>query len=678
MGRRSLAMSKLTDIRQLPLNTLGFALGMTPARARLLILALAAVVSGALMLMLGSPLATLEQRLGALGWTLSPNTAPEQRITLVTIDEKSLAAVGPWPWPREQLARLVNAIDQAGAQLQLHDIVYPEAKPGDAVLLAALQSAQGAVIAQLPDLQSAQATRAGVMTHPLSGISCNAAPGGLQLGNTGNFLAPVAAFAAIPKGHITPIIAADGSTLKTPAVVCVDGSPYPALALTAFLQASNDSPWQATIQPGSSLFDPDYVLQLEAYPGLDIPLDSDGNLRISYANAPSAYRAVSAIDVINGSTDLSLLEDAWVIVGGTAFGMGDVMPTPYNGASHGVELQARLLGSLLDVDMPYTPRVSSWLLGSLSLLFALLLYVLAAVRERWAAYGLPIAAVLLPLAALSLHIQLLSSFNLWLGWLFPAIYGVLAASLLLLLEQGRVRVERSRVFGNLNSYLPDEIAKEIAYSLPSSSINASRCDATLLSADLRNFSAFGEARPPEESAAVLHFFFTRATEIVERHGGRVHEFKGDSLLAVWDGHHREAAEQSLKAAQAMQSSLHHSLMPEHSAPGLEPLALGVGIEQGPVLIGSIGPAHRRSHVLLGDTVTITLRIQEMTAELAQPILLGECVARQLADLQLESQGSYLLSGLKTPHILFAPAPIAGTSRQDRQTPPDLMLVTGGH
>lgn len=648
---------------------------MTAGRARLLILALAAVVSGGLMLMLSSPLATLEQRLGALGWTLSPNTAPEQRITLVTIDEQSLAAIGPWPWPREQMARLVNTIDQAGAQLQLHDIVYPEARTGDAVLLAALQSAQGAVIAQLPDLQSGQATRAGVMTHALSGISCDAAPAGVQLGNTTTFLAPVAAFAAIPKGHITPIIAADGSTLKTPAVVCVDGSPYPALALTAFLQASS-TPWQATIQPGSSLLDPAFVLQLQAYPGLDIPLDRDGNLRISYANAPSAYRAVSAIDVINGSADSSLLRDAWVVVGGTAFGMSDVVPTPYNGATHGVELQARLLGSLLDVDMPYTPRTSSGLLGLLSLIFAASLYALAAVRERWAAYGLPVAAVLLPLAALSLHIQLLSSFNLWLGWLFPALYGVFAASLLLLLEQGRVRVERSRVFGNLNSYLPDEIAREIAYSLPSSSINASRCDATLLSADLRNFSAFGEARPPEESAAVLHFFFTRATEIVERHGGRVHEFKGDSLLAVWDGHHREAAEQSLKAAQAMQSGLHHSLMPEHSAPGLEPLALGVGIEQGPVLIGSIGPAHRRSHVLLGDTVGITLRIQEMTAELAQPILLGECVARQLADLELESQGSYLLSGLKTPHVLFAPA--ENVSRQDLQTPPDLKLVTGRH
>jgi class 3 adenylate cyclase len=236
------------------------------------------------------------------------------------------------------------------------------------------------------------------------------------------------------------------------------------------------------------------------------------------------------------------------------------------------------------------------------------------------------------------------------------------------------------VFGNLNSYLPSDIAREIAYSVPSSNINAKRCDVTLLSADLRNFSAFGEARAPEESAAVLHFFFTRATEIIEQCGGRVHEFKGDSLLAVWDGHHQRAATAALKAATAMQSDISDSLLTNFAANGLEPLALGVGIEQGPALIGSIGPAHRRSHTLLGNTVAITLRIQEMTADIAQPILIGECAARQLSDEALESQGSYLLAGLKTPHVLFAP--VASSARDSdsavSRKSPDLRLISGGH
>ena len=80
--------------------------------------------------------------------------------------------------------------------------------------------------------------------------------------------------------------------------------------------------------------------------------------------------------------------------------------------------------------------------------------------------------------------------------------------------------------------------------------------------------------------------------------------------------------------------------------------------------------------MLGDSVVITLRIQEMTAELAQPVLVGECAARHLSDHHLESQGSYLLKGLRKPHTLFA-LPFTASS-QDRHKPkqPNLKVVSG--
>jgi len=667
----------MSDPKQLVANPLNFLLQLAPGMARVLVLIAALLLCSGLFLVSGASLVNLEERLGARGWTLSPQMAREERIIVVAIDEASLAEVGPWPWTRNQLATLVDAIDGAGAQLQLHDIVYPEPRSGDDVFLASLQNARGAVIAQLPAVLPGQGDTAGQMTHPIAGISCDSAGSGIQLPLATGYLAPPSGFASVAKGHITTLISSDGAVRKSPALICADGQAYPSLALTAFLQASNFSPWQASIEAGSSILGPAYILQLDGYPGLDIPLDRDGNLRISFATEPSAFTAVSAVDVINGNFDSGLLENAWVLVGGTAFGMADIVPTPYSGAATGVELQARLLGSLLDMAVPYTPRSASMLQGILCLLFALLLYRLALSGDRIKAYGLPVASVLLPVAALTLHLVLLQSADLWLGWFFPALYGVFAASFLLLLELSRVRSERSRVFTNLNSYLPDNIAKEIAYSLPSSSINAQRRDVTLLSADLRNFSAFSESRPPEEPAAVLHYFFTRAAEIIEGHGGRVHEFKGDSLLAVWDGYDQQSAAAALAAAQEMQDSVYRNLLPEHALEGLEPMALGIGIEQGPVLIGSIGPAHRRTHALLGETVSIALRIQEMTAELAQPILIGECAARQLSDESLQSQGSYLLSGLKTPHVLFAPSYDELEDAGDSSSQPNLRLLSGG-
>lgn len=653
-----------------PLNRmLAFLLRLLPFNARLLLLAVAGVLTVLLVNFFDDSAQLLEEGVGSLGWTLRPDTVPEQRISIIAIDEKSIAQEGNWPWSRDTMARLVTALNGYGVQLQLHDIVFPESASGDDALAAALRASSGAVLAQVPVLNSDQVLQAGVLTHPVSGVACSNG-----LATTSDYLGNNASFADIPKGHITPVVSADGAIRKMPALICVDGQAYPALPISAFLSALNTQVWGATLRSDGGLLAPEQLMQLDAYPGLRIPLDADGNMRISYRKRPEAFQAISAADVLNGSADAGMLENGWVLVGATAFGIGDIVPTPYSGAAPGVELQARILGSLLDTNMPYTPSGAPLLLALLSLVSAVILFVLAGARERIASYGLPVAGLLLPIAALGIHIELLSSSHLWLGWLSPALFSLIAASALMLLEQARVRSERSRVFGNLNAYLPSDVAREIAYSLPSSSVNARRCEATLLSADLRNFSAFSEARPPEESAALLHFFFVKAQEIIEQHDGRIHEFKGDGLLAIWDGQNETAAAQALRAAQQMQASIE---LPQHPPLGLEPLALGIGIEQGPVLIGSIGPAQRRTHTLLGDTVTITLRIQEMTAELAQPILVGEVAARSLPDQALESQGSYLLSGLRTPHVLFSPLHAHAPARRGKSEPVSLTVVSGG-
>ena len=651
-------------------NPLSVAVRLLPARGRLLMLAIAGLLSLVVLGIFNTGFETLEERLGAQGWVMSADMQPEERITIIDINEASLAEIGPWPWSRDTMAQLVESLNAAGVQLQLHDIVYDAPRDGDERLLAALQQAPGAVLAQIPLLQSDQQVRTGTMTHPLTGISCEAWPG------TNGFIASHSGFDAIPKGHIGMLFSSDGSIRKVPAFACVDGVAYPTLAISALLQATNASQWQVSVEPGEGWLSAPYIMRLAAYPGLAIPLDEDGNLRVSYKDSPSVFGAVSAADVIQGRIQPGSLDNTWVLVGGTAFGMSDIVPTPYNGYTPGVELQARLLGSLLDTRIPYTPAAAIAIQLLITLIFSGVLFGLAGARERVAAYGLPVAAVVLPALALALHWQLLVSQHIWLGWTLPAVYSVFAASLLLLMEQYRVRSERARVFSNLNSYLPGDIAREIAYALPSSSINASRRDVTLLSADLRNFAAFGEARPPEESAAILHFFFVRTAEIVERHGGHIHEFKGDSVLAVWEGQNAESARNALLAAQEMQNTIQKD-MPQNPPSGLEPLALGIGIEQGPALVGSIGPAHRRTHTLLGDTVTITLRIQELTAELAHPILLGDCVARQLTDLNLESQGSYLLDGLRIPHTLFAPGGDLVVRQRGRQDQPSLKVVKGG-
>lgn len=601
-----------------------------------------------------------EEKFGSLGWTLFPADNAEERVTIIAIDEQSLSEIGPWPWPREVLAELSSKLGDAGAALQLYDIVLPETKAGDD-LLASVLSKENSLLAQVPVLDSTTGIQTGMMSGEVVGMRCQP-----PLPSTSNYLANHEKYAAIPKGHITPIVDADGMIRKQPPLICVQGRVYPSLSLQALLQNLPSKPSEKPIQvlKGNGFFAPAWNIHFPSYFGIKVPLDEDGNVRISYSLRPDAFQVVSAADVLLDRAPINLLDGAWTLIGATAFGLGDVVPTPHSGATPGVELQARLLTSLLDGDIPYTPANANliWLFECLTITAILLL--IASRRNRVSAIGLPLAAVTLPALALITHMQFLQS-SIWLGWFIPFTYALIAASFLALLEHGRVRIEKQRVFNNLSSYLPGQAAHNIAFNLPSGAIEAHRSELVLMCADLRNFSSYEESRPPEEAAALLHCFFVQASEIIEKNGGQVEEFKGDSVLSSWSCDQSEAAAMALKAANELQDMI-STVIPSRPPAGLEPMALGISIEKGPTLVGSIGPSHRRSHTILGDTVTITLRIQEMTQELAQPILIGECAARSLSSKELESQGSYLLDGLKTPHILFAPKFIQAAELYDTE------------
>lgn len=626
---------------------LAMTLKISASLSRLLILLLAAFITVVITVSASSSLTTLEERVGTLGWTLSPEETPEERLAIIAIDEKSLSQIGPWPWPREVLATLSTAIKDAGASLQIYDVVLPEAKPGDAVLLNALTDTNS-ILGQIPVFNTEQPLQTGTMSGHLPTNRCHPA-----IPSTQHYLASHAGFSSINKGHITPIVDTDGMVRTVPPLVCVEGKTYPSLALSTLMTALGVDRTGVHIESEQGLLSPPYTLKFIDYPGFSIPLNKDGGMRISYKQSPESFQVISAVDLLTNDIDAPLLSNTWALVGATAFGLGDIIPTPHSGVTPGVELQARLISGLLDNQTPYTPRLAPLLLLCIAALFGLVLLMLARAQGKLSTFGLPTAGLIMPAAAILLHTQLLE-FNLWLGWIAPALFAISAAVLLSVLEHGRVRMERIRVYDNLSSYLPNKVAVEIAFNLPSGAVEAERRELTILSADIRNFSAFEESRPPEESAALLHCFFVQTAAIIEKYGGNIQEFKGDSLLAVWDNRDQSnSALNALNAATELQNE-QHSILPTTPPPGLEALALGIGIEQGPTLVGSIGPAHRRTHTILGDTVTIALRIQEMTAELAQPILIGECAARHLDGSEIQSQGAYLLDGLRTPHTLFAP------------------------
>ena len=618
---------------------------LSAARMRALAVLLAMLVVVLLQAALPGPMQAWNDRLTSRTWSWADSAAQERRVVVVDIDEKSVQALGPWPWPRERMAQLLQTLDQQGVGLKVVDILFDGAQPQDPVLARALHSGAPTVLAQLFALNPQHPVQSGQLGAAATATACT--PG---LTTAQGYIAPAASLMQGPStvGHINPVVDPDGAVRRVPAVICHQGKAYPALAVSALALASGAQPQWA---PSSGLLAPARTLQVGPFA---LPLDDKGQLLVSYQTPRAGFISVSASDLLTGQVPPQLLKGAWALVGSTAMGAGDAVPTPQGGAVGGIEVHAQLLAAALDERTPYVPAWATlwpWLAGGLSLLTLLLALRL---RRPGAGISIPAVALLNVLALWAVHSHLLLVQHQVLGWGTPALFVVLSSVTVLAAEMLRVRFERERIYQNLSSYLPEAAARKVALTGPTEQVLAQRQDATVMFVDLRNFSAYCEGRSPEEAATVLHLFYTTTDRIVSQHGGVVEQMVGDGLMAVWNGS-SPCADHASKAVGAAEEIWRETLaqLPHVASRQTPPLDLGIGIETGEVMVGSFGPAHRRVHTVLGETVSVAARLENLTAELAYPILLGPEVVRRAQPQQARTLGDFLLAGMTVPRKIHA-------------------------
>ena len=619
--------------------------------------ALAVLVMGAVSALFAPQLQQWEERLASRTWALADSSATERRVVVVDIDEKSTQALGAWPWPRDRMASLLSGLDAYGVNLKVVDVLFDGEQNAaqDAKLASTLKNgAAPTVISQLfalsPDAQVKSGQLAGAMAQ--AGASALTCPNDST--TAFGFMAAAPAFAQSSQavGHITPVVDTDGNIRRVPAVVCYEGQAYPALAVAALAAATGAQP---VLKASPGLFSSGQLLDVG---GLQIPVDAKTQLRVSYQMPRAGFVSVSAVDVIQGKVPAHMLKGAWALVGSTAFGGGDAVPTPQGGAVGGVEVHAQILSAALDGRTPYAPAWAPlWPLATGALALLVLIFSLKASGPK-AAVVVPAVALASGAVIFGAHAALLLGAHQWLGWGQPALFVALAATLLTAAEMLRVRAERESLYQNLSSYLPEGAARRVAFQEPTAQVVAETREATVMMVDLRNFSAYCEERTPEDAATVLHIFYTTVEKIVTEHGGVVEQMVGDGLTAVWNGSNpsEQHAAKAVKAAKAIWLE-GVAQLPKVASRKTPPLDIGIGIESGPVMVGSFGPARRRVHTVMGEAVSVASRLEKLTSELGYPVLLGPKVLAQCASsmdaADIQKLGDFLLSGMRAPRTLYA-------------------------
>ena len=190
--------------------------------------------------------------------------------------------------------------------------------------------------------------------------------------------------------------------------------------------------------------------------------------------------------------------------------------------------------------------------------------------------------------------------------------------------------EREMLRETFGKYVSQEIRDEILAGRVA--LEGQVREATILFADLRDFTTWVEASDPREVVRDLNSYFTEMETAIRGQGGLVLQYIGDEIEAVFGApvDKPDHAASAVRAAQEMRRRL-AAWNAARVAAGKPTLRHGIGVHTGMVVAGNIGSSERLSYALVGDPVNLASRIQGLTKELAADVLVSGSTRARMGD-----------------------------------------------
>ena len=185
-------------------------------------------------------------------------------------------------------------------------------------------------------------------------------------------------------------------------------------------------------------------------------------------------------------------------------------------------------------------------------------------------------------------------------------FGDLASSFNRMAEDLEVKEKIKDSFGQ---YVTPEVVDMILNNPDMT--KGSNIEATVLFVDIRGFTTLSEGKPPEWIVDLLNEYFSRVTEVVNKNKGHINKFAGDGAVAVFGAPlpHPQHALNSVRAALDIQEEM-EKLNREKKMEGIS-LEVGVGINSGEMVAGSIGSEEKREYTVIGDSVNVSSRLTSL-------------------------------------------------------------------
>ena len=584
----------------------------------------------------------------------------DQPVHIVDIDDESIRRIGRWPWPRQTMAEIVDALTKANVAAVGFDVLFSEkdqSGPSDASCAARV--AKGPI--QEPRCEEGDASCAarGAKRFIQEARCEDGADGDLALARAiadrpivlGSFFTTTsnAAKSKIPGKagfsflgdapapylhHLTGVLLPlpeltesaaglgfmnwspdnDRIVRRVPLLLDINGQVQPSLAIETLRVAQGASGYlvkSANAYGNASLSEGSGVAAVKVG-DIVIPTQPASDLRVWFANYDER-RSIPAWKILSPGADLSDLAGRIVLVGASASLLSDIVATPLNPSTPGVEAHAQLIEQILAGVTLLRP---DWAPGAELATSALLSFGLVAIAPLvpilWTALvGFAATAAMVYVSWLAFTQQ---------GVLLDPVIPSLSSGFVFLAGVGQLYGQKRRQVHEIRSafgrFVSPAVVARLAEHPENLQLGGLQRHLTLMFCDLRSFTTLSEGFSAVELTKFLNEYLTPMTDVVLKEMGTVDKYMGDAIMAFWNAPLDDPAHgiHAVRAALEMRETLAHlnhqwRQAAEQAGEDFQPVKFGIGLNTGECCVGNLGSTRRFDYSAIGDEVNVASRLE---------------------------------------------------------------------
>jgi adenylate cyclase len=533
-------------------------------------------------------------------------------VHTVNIDEASLDKYGQFPFPRDIYANIIKELYSRNAGLVVFNVLMPEADrfKQDPVLAKLLE--QYPVI--LPEIAS---TAGKNKTFGSAVQLVGKDPQGAFVEYPGVIAnVPMLQERAAGVGVANTFPELDGVVRRMPLLIASGETVHPAISLETLRIASRDTKIQVKIGDTG-------VEAIRIPKSSRINVDPLSRVWIDWSQTPTEHSLADLPKDFEGSI---------VVVGLSAAGLIQPVATA-KGEVWPQYMQASLMGTLLNGKSIQRPSYADDLeVYGLAVVGLLLIFLM-----RWTYVGLASTVVVVG-AIIGGSIYAYSHYLFLFDSTFFAVGTVLVALHAYMVKFLSEYLQKSQIKKQFGSYVNPVIVERLQKDPSFIKLGGEKKDLTIIMSDMRNFTGLGETYGDDVVAftQTMNRYMTAIAEPILRNNGCLIKFIGDASLHVHGAPIQEEQDPD-HAHAAVRTGLEmiHAVELfniELEKEGKPRVGMGLGINTGPTLIGNIGSKDRFGYDVLGDSVSLTARLESQTKNYGQLIIISESTEKRVSDI----------------------------------------------